>query len=223
MNKVKRVVLVDDHHLVRAGLRALLDDNCEYEVVGEGADGSEVLELVETHQPDVLLMDIAMKKQSGLDALPSLKKHFPKLPVVLLSMHASRDFVIQAFESGASAYLLKDSAEVELELALQAVMRGDKYVSPMLSDCLVDALTRSVNKISTLQPDRQVLTARQVQILQLIALGKGTKEIAYDLNVSNKTIESHRAQIMERLEIRDIASLVRYAIKQGIISLDDGN
>ncbi len=216
----RRVVLVDDHHLVRAGIRSLLEDTPGFEVVAEGADGSEALRLLEENKPDVLLMDIAMKNKSGIDVLPEIKKSFPEIPVILLSMHATEDYLKQAFGAGAQAYLLKDSAEIELEMALDAVLKGEKYVSPKLSDKLLSAMQN--NRGSSPEAlDSGVLTKRQKEILKMLALGLGTKEIAYDLKLSAKTVESHRAQIMERLQIRDIASLVRYAIKQGIVSLDD--
>ncbi len=221
MVKNKRIILVDDHHLVRAGLRSLLEDTPGYEVVGEASDGSAALALIEQHHPDVLITDIAMKKQTGLQALPEIKRAYPKLPVILLSMHASKDYLKEAFEKGAQAYLLKDSAEVELELALDAVCRGERYVSPKLSEAMLAALSDSENDEQQGRNADCPLTDRQLEILRLIALGKGTKEIAYELNLSAKTIESHRAQIVERLGIRDVASLVRYAIKRGIIDLDD--
>ncbi len=216
----RRVVLVDDHHLVRAGIRSLLEDTPGFEVVAEGADGSEALRLLEENKPDVLLMDIAMKNKSGIDVLPEIKKSFPEIPVILLSMHATEDYLKQAFGAGAQAYLLKDSAEIELEMALDAVLKGEKYVSPKLSDKLLSAMQNKGGS-SPEALDSGVLTKRQKEILKMLALGQGTKEIAYDLKLSAKTVESHRAQIMERLQIRDIASLVRYAIKQGIVSLDD--
>lgn len=219
MKQNKRILLVDDHHLVRAGLRSLLEDTEDYEVVAEGADGSQSLGLIEAHQPDILLTDIAMKHKTGLQVLPEIKRAYPKLPVILLSMHASKDYLQEAFEKGADAYLLKDSAEVELELALEAVCRGDRYVSPKLSEAMLEALAPSAPKKAQTSGTGVPLTERQVEILKLIAMGKGTKEIAYDLHLSAKTIESHRAQIVERLGIRDVASLVRYAIKKGLVPL----
>ncbi len=217
MHKLKRVLLVDDHHLVRAGLKALLEDLNNFEVVAEGADGSEVIELIESSNPDVLILDIAMKIKSGLDVLPEIKLSYPELPVILLTMHNTSDYLQTAIERGAQAYLLKDSAEVELELALQAVLNNEIYISPKLSEQLIAAMTTEKKKdavdVSTL------LTPRQKEILKMLAEGKGTKEIAYDLGLSVKTIESHRSQIMERLQIRDLASLVRFAIKHGITTL----
>ena len=217
MKEPKRVALVDDHHLVRAGLRALLEDLPGYEVVGEAADGCEVLELIDSVAPDVLVTDVAMKKVSGLDILPEIKKLYPGLPVILLTMHNTSDYLQTAIERGANAYLLKDSAEVELELALKAVLDGQIYISPKLSEQLLQTIkqdddNQEVNVKNALPP-------RQTEILKLLAEGNGTKQIAYDLGLSVKTIESHRSQIMERLQIRDLASLVRFAIKNGITDL----
>lgn len=217
MTDKKKVVLVDDHHLVRAGLRALLEDLNFYEVVAEGADGSEVLALIERTNPDVVVLDIAMKIKSGLDALIDVKALYPTLPVILLTMHNTSDYLQTAIERGASAYLLKDSAEVELELALSAVLKNEIYISPKLSEQLLETLNadRKSEKVIV----SKVLTPRQTEILKMLADGKGTKEIAFDLGLSVKTIESHRSQIMERLQIRDLASLVRFAIKNGVTTL----
>ena len=217
MKDRKKVVLVDDHHLVRAGLRALLDDLGDYEVVAEGADGNEVIELIEQTCPDVVVLDIAMKHKSGLDALTDVKALHPDLPVILLTMHNTSDYLQTAIERGAHAYLLKDSAEVELELALEAVLRNEVYISPKLSEQILETISPTKQQVA-LQPAK-LLTPRQTEILKMLADGKGTKEIAYDLGLSVKTIESHRSQIMERLQIRDLASLVRYAIKSGITTL----
>lgn len=217
MTDKKKVVLVDDHHLVRAGLRALLEDLNFYEVVAEGADGSEVLALIEQTNPDVVILDIAMKIKSGLDALIDIKAIYPTLPVILLTMHNTSDYLQTAIERGASAYLLKDSAEVELELALNAVLKNEIYISPKLSEQLLETLNaeRKSEKVIV----SKVLTPRQTEILKMLADGKGTKKIAFDLGLSVKTIESHRSQIMERLQIRDLASLVRFAIKNGVTTL----
>lgn len=217
MTDKKKVVLVDDHHLVRAGLRALLEDLNLYEVVGEGADGSEVLDLIEKTNPDVVVLDIAMKIKSGLEALIDVKAVYPTLPVILLTMHNTTDYLQTAIERGASAYLLKDSAEVELELALSAVLQREIYISPKLSEQLLETL--NTDKQNEKVVVSKILTPRQTEILKMLADGKGTKEIAYDLSLSVKTIESHRSQIMERLQIRDLASLVRFAIKNGVTTL----
>ena len=195
----------------------MLEDLNFYEVVAEGADGSEVVALIEQTNPDVVILDIAMKIKSGLDALIDIKALYPTLPVILLTMHNTSDYLQTAIERGANAYLLKDSAEVELELALNAVLKNEIYISPKLSEQLLETLNtdRKSEKVIV----SKVLTPRQTEILKMLADGKGTKEIAFDLGLSVKTIESHRSQIMERLQIRDLASLVRFAIKNGVTTL----
>lgn len=216
----KRIVLIDDHHLVRAGLKALIECLDGFDVVAEGSDGSEASGLVAAHRPDILITDIAMSKVSGLELIPKIREEFPELDVIVLSMHASRDIVLGALRAGASAYLLKDAAEVELELALKSVVAGHQYLSPKVSREVLNAVL-DPNRKRPKADEKGVLTERQREILRLIALGRGTKEIAYELGLSSKTIDAHRAQIMERLDIRDIASLVRYAIRNGIVGLDD--
>jgi DNA-binding NarL/FixJ family response regulator len=211
----RRVLLIDDHTLVRAGLRALIDDLPGFAVVAEGADGDQAVDLVQANQPDVVIMDISMQRVSGLDALLLLRERWPALPVIILSMHAQRDLVMRAIRGGASAYLPKEAAETELELALKAVLAGQQYLSPAVSAAVIDSVLQRAPAA-----EAEVLTSRQREVLRLLALGRNTKEVAYELSLSVKTVESHRAQIMERLAIRDIASLVVYAIRQGIIQLE---
>lgn len=213
----KRVALIDDHTLVRAGLRALIEDIAGFSVVAEGSDGEQAPALVRAHHPDVLIMDITMQRLSGLDALQNLRAEWPQLPIIMLSMHATRDYVLRAIRGGASAYLLKEAAETELELALNAVLAGQQYLSPKISGTVIDAFIEPRDGAV----DTAALTARQREVLRLLALGRATKEIAHELQLSTKTVESHRAQIMERLAIRDIAGLVVYAIRRGIITLDE--
>jgi DNA-binding NarL/FixJ family response regulator len=213
----KRVLLIDDHTLVRAGLRALIDDIEGFVVVAEGSDGEQALALVREHHPDVLVMDITMQRVSGLDALQSLRAELPQLPIIMLSMHSTRDYVLRAIRIGASAYLLKEAAETELELALNAVLAGQQYLSPKISRTVIDAAIDTHEYVV----EAAALTSRQREVLRLLALGLATKEIAHELQLSAKTVESHRAQIMERLSIHDIAGLVVYAIRRGIISLDE--
>jgi DNA-binding NarL/FixJ family response regulator len=216
MSETRRVVLIDDHTLVRAGLRALIDDLPNYAVVGEGSSGTQALALAQECCADVLVMDISMPGLSGIEALPLVRAQLPQLPVIMLSMHATRDYVLGAIRAGASAYLLKEAAEDELELALNAVLQGQQYLSPQVSGMAIDSSLQS--DAATIEAP---LTTRQREVLRLLALGRGTKEIAFELELSAKTIESHRAQIMERLSIRDVAGLVVYAIQRGIIRLDE--
>ena len=210
-----RVLLADDHALVRAGIRALLEGLEGVAVVAEAGNGGEVLELARKHRPDVVLLDISMPGIGGLEASAQLKQELPEVRVVMLSMHANEEYVLQALRAGAVGYMLKDSATAELELALQAVMQGETYLSPPISRQVVEGY---VQRVGAEQPAADHLTPRQRQVLQLIAEGLSTKEIAYRLELSVKTVETHRAQLMERLQIRDIAGLVKYAIRNGLVS-----
>jgi len=208
-----RVLLADDHALVRAGMRSLLRDIEGVEVVGEAADGGQALALAERERPDVVLLDIAMKGMNGLEAAARFRELHPGIKVIILSMHASEEYVLQALRAGAAAYLIKDSATAELELALRSVMRGETYLSPAISRQVVEGYVQRVGAGAGENP----LTPRQREVLKRIAEGRSTKEIAFDLGLSVKTVETHRAQIMERLGIRDVAGLVRYAMRTGLV------
>jgi DNA-binding NarL/FixJ family response regulator len=205
-----RVLLADDHRLVRAGLRALLDEIPNVDVVAEAADGVQAVLLAHQHQPDIALLDISMPNLGGLAALRQLNVSAPGMRVVLLSMHDDDAYVTEAIHAGAAGYLIKDCAVEELALALHAVARGDSYLSPSISRKLAQAF-----KNGAAAP---VLTARQSEILRQVAQGASSKEIARALSLSIKTVETHRAQIMARLGIRDIAGLVRYAVRSGLVT-----
>ena len=212
-----RVLLADDHVLVRAGVRALLEKIPNVEVVGEAGTGREALEFVRSKLPNIVLMDVAMTELGGLEALPRITKDFPTVKVIILSAHANEEYVIRALREGASGYMLKDSATAELELAIDSVIQGKIYLSPSISRAVIDDyLQRVGGPVSPLEQ----LTPRQREILQLLAEGKNTKEVAYDLGVSVKTVESHRLQLMERLNIHDIPGLVRYAVRSGLVSAE---
>lgn len=212
-----RVVLADDHGLVRAGVRALLVGFAGVEVVGEADDGHGAIARVEECRPDVLLIDIAMKGMNGLAATTEVRRRHPAVRVVVLSMHADAEYVVQALQAGAVGYLIKDAAPVELELALQAVMRGETWLSPSVSRQVVDGY---LSRLEGGPAADDSLTPRQREILRRIAEGQGAKEIAFELGISVKTVEAHRAQIMERLAIRDVPGLTRYAIRTGLVSAE---
>jgi DNA-binding NarL/FixJ family response regulator len=213
-----RVVLADDHTLLRAGIRALLEEMEGIEVVAEAADGREALRMIEVHRPDIILTDIAMPVVGGLELAAQVSKEHPHTRVIILSMHKDKEYVRRAMIGGASGYLLKDSDTEELGLALRAVARGQTYMSPAVSTHLV----ADYRKQASAQPDRATnLTPRQQQILQLIAEGRTTKAIASTLRISSKTVEWHRAHLMERLGIHEIAGLVRYAIRIGLIAPEE--
>jgi DNA-binding NarL/FixJ family response regulator len=216
MDKI-RVLIADDHTLVRAGIRALLQGLEGVEVVAEAGDGREALTLVETHRPDILLTDIAMPHLTGLELAARVAQELAQTRVIMLSMHASEEYASRALQAGAAGYLLKDSGLAELEIAVRAVARGETYLSPAVSKHVIADYLRRTGGLPT-ELDR--LTPRQREVLRLIAEGETTKAIARKLGVSAKTAETHRAQLMERLEIHDVAGLVRYAIRVGLVQAD---
>ena len=213
-----RVLLADDHALVRAGVRSLLERDGTIEVVAEAGDGHQAVALVKTHHPDVVLMDISMPGLNGLEAARRVIDEHPTVRVLMLSMHPLEEYVWQALHAGASGYLLKNAAAAELELAVTAVARGETYLSPAVSKPVIEGYLQRVGSEPPL-PGR--LTPRQREVLQLIAEGSTTKQIATLLNVSEKTIQTHRMQLMKRLDIHDIAGLVRYAIRIGLVSAEE--
>jgi DNA-binding NarL/FixJ family response regulator len=212
-----RVLLADDHKLFRAGIRALLQTLPDVEIVGEAADGREALRLITTHNPDVVLMDIMMPDLNGLDAAARIARASPRSHVVMLSMNADEDSVLQALRAGADGYLVKTADPAELELAIRAVSRGDKFLSSAVSQVVVTACLTRIDQEET---SLERLPPRQREVLQLIAEGHTTKEIASKLDISIKTAEAYRGELMKTLDIHDIASLTRYAIRTGLISLD---
>ncbi len=212
-----RIILADDHTLMRAGIRALLENIAGVEVIAEASDGAQVLHLLKTQPPDILLTDIAMPGMNGLQTAACVAKEFPGVRVIILSMHANEEYVCQAMQVGAAGYLLKDADPGELERALRAVAAGETYLTPAISKHVISDYLRRVSGEKT---SPEPLTPRQREILQLIAEGKSTKEMARILQISAKTVETHRAQLMDRLEIHDIAGLVRYAIRAGLVKLE---
>jgi DNA-binding NarL/FixJ family response regulator len=213
-----RVLLVDDHVLVRAALRRLIDDLHNIEVVGEAGDGREAIAEVGRHQPNLVLMDISMPRLDGIEATRIIRRDYPGVQVVMLSMHLHEDYVIQSLRAGATGYLHKASPSRELELAIESAVRGQLFLSPMVSKPVIEAsLNQSRNGASALEQ----LTPRQREILKLIAEGHSSKQIAQMLDAGVKTIDSHRANIMDRLGVRNVPGLVRLAIRFGLVSMED--
>lgn len=212
------IILADDHALVRAGIRTLLEKLPDITILGESGDGRETVALVNSLAPDIAILDISMPGLNGLDATARIVKEQPKTKVLILSMHTGEDYVLQALRAGASGYLLKDAATAELRLALIAVTRGETYLSPTISK---EVLARHRRQADDPRADStKTLTPRMREIVQLIAEGRSTKEIAFLLNLSVKTIETHRMHLMARLNLHDVAGVVRYALRTGLISAD---
>jgi RNA polymerase sigma factor (sigma-70 family) len=210
-----RVVLADDHTLVRAGIRSLLQEIEGIEVVGEAGDGVALLQLVADCRPDVVLLDIGMPRMSGLEAVAQLSKIDPSIRAVILSIHRAEEYVIEALRAGAVGYLLKDSAVSELEIALRTVTRGEQYLSPAVSQTVVDDY---VERYTTTAADAlALLTPREREVLKLVAAGLTSKEIAQHLGISYRTVEVHRLNLMRRLNVHDVTALVRFAVGAGLL------
>ena len=215
MKPLLRVLLADDHVLVRAGIHSLLNQLDGIDVVGEASNGREALELVEMHRPGIVLMDIDMPELNGLEATARIVSRFPSVRVIILSVHGTEEHVLQALRAGAAGYLLKNISPAELDQAIRSVNEGNNHITDSVAKHVVARLVEGA-KVGS--PDR--LTLRQREVLQLVAEGNTSKEIATKLGISAKTAESHRAEIMQTLGIHDTAGLVRYAIRLGIVSPD---
>ena len=214
-----KIILADDHQIVRQGLRTLLAGEPDIKVVGEADDGRKTLKLAQELAPDVIIMDISMPDLNGIEATRQLLVESPGVKVIALSMHSDSLFVSNMLRSGALGYLLKDCALEELVKAIRTVMRQQTYISPGVSDLLIQDLASSC----AAEPSSaySVLTAREREVLQLLAEGKGTLQIAASLGLSSKTIEAHRKQIVNKLGLSSVAELTKYAIRQGLASLDE--
>ena len=216
-HKVKRAIIADDHRIMREGLRSLLERTGEFECIAEADDGYQAVMLATELRPDVVIMDISMPNLNGIEATRQIKSALPEVEVVVLSMHATRNYVQQVLQAGASAYLLKDSAFEELSTALLAISRGGMYLSPAITKTA--ALANLKGSFGGIAGQVEHLTKRELQVLQLIAEGKSTKDIAARLELSVKTVETHRKQIMDKLDIRSIAGLTKYCIREGLTTL----
>lgn len=214
--KRPRILMADDHAIVLAGLRKLVE--AEGEVVGMVEDGRSLVETAQELRPDIVLLDISMPLLNGLDAARQLTKLVPESKLIFLTMHATPTYATEAFKAGAAGYLIKRSAAVELKQAIQAVMRGQHYLTPLITKDVLAATLHSADGTST-RPSVNSLTQRQREVLQLIAEGKGTKAIASLLNISVKTVEFHKFKMMGELDLHSTAELVKYAIAEGLASV----
>jgi len=207
------VLIADDHVLVRAGVRGLLESSRRYRLLGEATDVADALAKIAALRPEVLLLDIMLPDMSGIDAVARIRALAPSIRIVFLSSQDSREAVTRALQTGADGFLSKDFVLSEMELALDAVLSGSRYLSPRISHVLVEAM----NAPAAADPVPTGLTGRQVEVLRAIARGLSNKEIARELAISPKTVEFHRGQLMQRLDLHDVASLTRYAVQRGLV------
>jgi DNA-binding NarL/FixJ family response regulator len=212
-----RILLADDHDLFRAGIRALLERVTNVEVIGEVGNGRDALSFIESHSPDIVLMDILMPQLNGLDAAARATARFPSVHIIMLSMNSAEEYVLQSLRAGAVGYLLKNVSPAELELAVRAVGRGETFLSSAVSKHVMDAY---LQRVGAQKSSLERLTQRQREVLQLVTEGHSTKSIARILELSVKTVEMHRSQLMESLDIHDLPGLVRYAVRVGLINPD---
>ncbi len=219
-----RVLLAEDHQLVRAGFRALLNMLEDIEVIAEANDGQEALALIPQVKPDVVLMDISMPRLNGIEATRRIRRDYPEVRVIILSMYTTEEYVLQALRAGAAGYLLKDSTPAEFNHAIQSVTKGETYLCTGVAQHVAEYIQRTGAEPHP-QDDQASpyaqLTSRQREVLQLVAEGRSTNQIAQSLHISVKTVERHRANIKERLHIHDTPGLIRYAIRAGLISAEE--
>ena len=212
-----RILIADDHGIVRKGLRLQLEQHEEFEIVGEATEGREAVRMAEELQPDVVIMDIAMPNLNGIQATTQLVKKNPQIGVIILSMYSDETYLMRTLAAGAKGYLLKDSADVDLHRAVEVVAQGKPFFSPAIADTLLEDYMRQLQQRG-LQDSYDLLTEREKEILQLLAEGKSNKDVAGMLNLSPNTVETHRTRIMQKLDLHSTADIVLYAVRKGIIS-----
>ncbi len=213
-----RILIVDDHKIIRQGLRSLLDNESDMEVLGEAQNGRDAVKLAGELKPDIVIMDVSMPDLNGMEASRQILSNFSDTKIIALSIHSDNLFVAEMLKSGASGYLLKDCAFEELSRAIRTVMAGKKYLSPVISGVVVEDYLHHLSKGNA--RSGQVLTDREREVLQILAEGKTTKQIALKLHISVKTVETHRRQMMNKLDLYSVAELTKYAVRKGLTSLD---
>jgi len=211
------ILLVDDHDIIREGLRNLLEGITDLKVVAEGSSGREAISLAETHKPCMIIMDVSMADMNGVEATKEIKQKHPQIKILALSMHDDRRFIMEMIRSGASGYMLKNRASKEIAAAVDAIKNGRQYFSPQIMDVVMEELMHPTEEPG--MHASKVLTPREREVLQLLAEGESAKDIAYRFSLSTKTIDSHRKNIMHKLDTHSIAELTKYAIREGLITL----
>lgn len=218
-----RIVLADDHAMFRRGVKRIIQENAELEVVGEAADGLQLLEIIKHAPPDMVIADVSMPNLRGLEATREIKMAFPEVRVIILTMHKDKEYLYHALSAGAEGYLLKEDADIELFSAINAIRQGGTYISRLLAPQLTDIfMERQRGQEGQGKLPSELLTTREREIIKLIAEGKSSKEIAGLLYISSRTVQHHRANIMRKLNFKKTADLVKYAIQKGYTSTDGG-
>jgi DNA-binding NarL/FixJ family response regulator len=217
MEKRFRIVIAEDHTILREGLKSLLSSHAEFEIVGEAEDGREAIRRVEERKPDLILTDLSMPRMNGMEAIREIKRESPKTRILVLTVHRAEEYILSAFKAGADGYLLKDSTHAELVMAVRNVLSGKPYISPEVSKKVIEGYLEGRKTLKTRTP-WETLTSREREILKLIAEGYKNKEIAKELCISVKTIEKHRANIMEKLDFHNVQALTAFAIEKGLVS-----
>jgi two-component system, NarL family, response regulator NreC len=214
-----RILVADDYAIIREGLRVMLGNQPDMEVVGIAANGREAIRLVDEYEPDVAVMDISMPELNGIEAIQQMMPRHPEMKLVVLSIHESKPYVYRALRAGVEGYLIKETAGLEVVEAVRAVYRGERYLSRRISDLLTDISFRQLETLSEVSP-LEVLSTREREILQLVAEGKTSQQIAESLSISPKTVDTYRSRLMHKIGVDDVASLVKFAIQHGVISLE---
>jgi len=216
MNKKSRIVIAEDHTILREGLRSLLSSSPEFEIVGEAKDGREAIGCVEKFKPDLILTDLSMPRMNGMEAIKEIKRQSPETKILVLTVHKTEEYILATLQAGADGYLLKDSTHAELLMAVKHVLGGKRYISPGISDKVLEGYLEGKKTLRT-HTTWETLTQREREILKLIAEGYKNKEIAEDLCISPKTVEKHRANLMEKLDLHSIQALTAFAIGKGLV------
>jgi DNA-binding NarL/FixJ family response regulator len=217
MEKKSRIVIAEDHTILREGLRSLLSSDPNFEIIGEAEDGREAIRCVEKFKPDLILMDLSMPRMNGMEAISEIKKRFKETKILVLTVHKTEEYILATLKAGADGYILKDSTHAELMMAVKNVLSGKQYISPGISEKVIEGYLEGRKTLKT-RTAWETLTQREREILKLIAEGYKNKEIADALCISVKTVEKHRANLMEKLDLHNVQALTTIAIEKGIVS-----
>jgi len=217
MSQKVRIVIAEDHTILREGLKSLLSSSSDFEIIGEAEDGQEAIRCVEKFKPDLILMDLSMPRMNGMDAIKEIKKRFSETKILVLTVHKTEEYILATLKAGADGYVLKDATHTELMIAVKNVLSGKHYISPGISEKVIEGYLEGRKTLKT-RTSWETLTQREREILKLIAEGYKNKEIADYLCISPKTVEKHRANLMEKLDLHNVQALTAFAIEKGLVS-----